>query len=89
MTSRKWPLVTLASVLSARRRVCRRRTEDEKGQRELGIQGGRESWRWKGGFLEDEETRRERCLGSWIGAEGLRALAGASRSKGKEKSWGV
>ena len=46
-----------------------------------------ETWGWRGGFLEDEETHRERCLGSWIGAEGLRALAGASRSKGKENSW--
>ena len=47
-----------------------------------------ETWGWRGGFLEDEETHRERCLGSWIGA-GLRALAGASRSKGKENSWSV
>lgn len=30
-----------------------------------------------------------RCLGSWIGAWGFRALAGASCSKGKEESWGV
>ena len=80
--------MTLASTLSARRRVCRRRTEDAKGQRWLGIPGRRETWGWRGGFLEDEETCRERCLGVMDWSMGIYGIGGGFMLQGEGRILG-
>ena len=60
----------------------------EKGQRYLGIPGGRETWRWREGFLEDEETCRERCLGVMDWSREIEGIGGGFMLQGEGRILG-